>query len=231
MVLLATSLGLIIAASLAFALFLLDSAKGVREPLWALGVCLAIGLAAATAAGVLNAIFLPADIFSLPATTTTALQLGFVPAIIEELLKTLPIVWFLGQQPFFDDYVDGVIFFAFSGLAFGVYENIDYTLRFGAQVGVGRLATMLFFHAATAGIFGYAYARSRRDGQWLRAILVMLGIISVHALYNYSLVMMREVPALRFVALVLPMFTTAGLIAIFIRARRLDRQPKSRRSQ
>lgn len=231
MILLATSLALIITASLAFGLYLLDGAKNVREPVWALVICLLIGLAAATAAGVINSVLLPADILDSAPTLLNGLKVGLIPAMVEELLKILPLMCFISVQPFFDDYVDGVIFFAFSGLAFGLYENIDYTLRYGAQVGVSRLATLLFFHAATAGIFGYLFVKTRRDRKWWRLILGISGLIFVHALYNFSLIMLPLWPQLILFAYSIPIIMTVGLIWVYGSARRLDRQASRRQSK
>lgn len=231
MILLITSLALIVTASAAFGLYLLDGAKGVREPLWAVLICLLIGLAAATVAGIVNSALLPADILDAAPTLANAVRVGMVPATVEETLKILPLLCFIAVQPFFDDYVDGVIFFSLSGLAFGLYENIDYTLRFGAQVGVSRLVTLLFFHAATAGIFGYLFIKTRRDRQWWRLFVGMLGLIVVHALYNFSLVMLPVQPDFIVPAYSIPLSMTAALVWVFGRARRLDRQAGSRRSK
>jgi len=230
MLLMLTSVGFIVAASAAFGLYLLDGARRHREPLWASIICMLIGVGAATLAGVINSAVLPNDIYAAPL-LTSAVQVGLVPATVEELAKIIPLMIFITVQSFFRDIADGVIFFAFSGLAFGVYENIDYAMRFGPAVGVSRLVSLLFFHAATAGVFGYFFAKARRDQSWLTVVAVLGFMIFIHASYNFLLVLQLQYAGLRWVAGIIPLAMTGWLAWTLRRAQQLDRQARGTRSQ
>lgn len=214
------------------AYYLLSHDRGDREPLWALGVALIIGIAAAEVAGIVNSALVPFDGLSLSTVTIgNALLAGLVPGVAEELLKTIPLIFFVNRQPFFQEHTDGVIYFAFSGLSFGLFENIDYALRYGAGVGMSRVITLLFFHAASSGIIGFWYFRARREGTWLKFATVVAILIIAHSLYNFSLVMDASLPILGVVVYGIPLALTILLLRTFRKAVELDRQAGLSRAQ
>lgn len=203
--------------------YLLSRDDGPNEPLWALLTVFMIGLAAAQLSGVINDKLIP-----YPADTSLglsgALMVGIIPGIYEELLKSLPVAFFVGSQPFFRRPSDGVIYFAFSGLAFGLLENIEYTMQQGALVGFDRLLTLLFFHAATSGIFGWYFYRARYYHEWPAAMRAAGYLMLAHAGYNFSVAYANAVPLLRVFAYGISLSLSLQLIRIYSRARRGDRQ-------
>ena len=206
------------------AFYLLSRDNG-QEPIWALATVFLIGLAAAQLAGVINDKLIP-----YPVDTSIgfvgALVVGIIPGIYEEILKSLPVAFFVGNQSFFRQPSDGVIYFAFSGLAFGLLENIQYTVQFGAMVGFDRLLTLLFFHAATNGIFGWYFFRARQRGDWKIAVRAAIFLMLAHAVYNFSVAYAGAIPLLRMVAYVISVVLSVLLIRVYVLARKDDRQAR-----
>jgi len=203
--------------------YFLSRDEGPAEPIWALVSVFAIGLAAAQLAGIVNDNLIPYAVDG-SAGLMGAVVIGIVPGIFEELLKGLPVTFFVSSQTFFRKGTDGVIYFAFSGLAFGLLENIQYTLQQGPQVGFDRLLTLLFFHAATSGVFGWYFYRAKFFGEWRRAIFVAAILMLTHGLYNFGTVFIGAIPVLRFVTYGIAVGLTVWLIRTFQAARKTDRQ-------
>ena len=200
------------------AFYLLSRDDGQNEPIWALLTVFLIGLAAAQLAGVINDKLIP-----YPTDTSIgfmgAVVVGVIPGVYEELLKSLPVAFFVGSQSFFKRPTDGVIYFAFSGLDFGLLENIEYTVQQGAMVGFDRLLTLLFFHAATSGIFGWYFYQAKQQGDLRRVIRPALLLMLAHALYNFSAAYAGVIPILRIVAYAISFFLSLMLLRIYARAR------------
>ncbi len=214
---------LIINAGLAW--YMLSRDKGALTPLWALGVSLLIGIGGAEVAGVVNAVLIPIEQTSLSSLSLpVVLLVSLVPGIGEELLKNIPVLFFISSQKFFDSHRDGVIYFSFSGLSFGLFENIDYAMRGGAAVGMSRIVTLLFFHAATSGIFGYLYYRARHDRAWTSLIVGSFGLMLAHASYNFALASVRVIPLVSILIYTIPAGLTILLYIVFRWAQALDRQ-------
>lgn len=210
----------IIALNLALVVFLLIRDTGPIRPLWALLVPIVIGLAAAQVAGSINSILEPlvgGQLLSL----SSAVIVGIVPGLFEELLKVIPIIFFVQSEKFFSGLVDGVIYFSLSGIGFGLYENIQYTLAKGAGVGLQRVFTVLFFHAATSGIFGYWYAHNRLDKSrfhWLGLFGVAVLLIATHFVYNFSIAIQSVWPFMTIVALAVSLSLSCLLIWLYLKA-------------
>lgn len=183
--------GLIIIFNAGLAYFLLRQLNQKHRPVWALLASCVIGVAAAQLAGVLNFIVQPlVDVQNL--SLWGALAVAVVPGVFEELFKVIPVVFFVQSERFFDCRADGVVYFALSGIGFGLYENLQYTFTQGSGVGLIRALSVIFFHAATAGLFGYFYARQRLEpssGHWWQMSAALVGLMVLHAGYNLSLLM------------------------------------------
>lgn len=216
--------------SLGLIYYLLNQDGGPAEPVWAIVAALAIGCAAAQVAGVINGYLVPFSDNQITS-LSSALLIGIIPGIYEEILKFIPMSFFVSSQRFFRAYSDGVVYFSLSGLAFGLLENIDYTVQMGASVGLQRLLTLLFFHAATSGIYGFYFVRARAEKKGTLAVKMVLLLVLSHAVYNFSLAYAASFPPLAFFVYSIPGVLTLYLFHCFKRARDLDRQALSHPSQ
>lgn len=217
--------------------YFLTHSQGPTKPLWALVVPLVIGLAAAHIAGFINTLVEPLlGVYNI--SFLGLIVLSILPAFFEEALKLIPVVFFVQSESFFRGYTDGVIYFVLSGVGFGLYENIHYALQQGAIIGMQRTLTVLLFHAATTGIFGYWYARVRFKHLSygpLRLGLIGLGLALLHAGYNMSLLTQPATVFTLSAAFMISLGLTLGLFWVFIRAvqydQELDRQGASVQAQ
>jgi RsiW-degrading membrane proteinase PrsW (M82 family) len=107
--------------------------------------------------------------------------------IIEETVKFLPLTWMVYWRPYFNEHTDGVLYFSFAGLAFGLVENILYTLSEGVGAGISRLFLTPYFHAALTGIAGYYIAsRKIRHIPLWRVFLAIGTLMVIHGFYDFS---------------------------------------------
>ena len=210
--------------------YLLKQDGGPAEPVWAIVAALAIGCAAAQVAGVINGYLVPYSDNQITS-LSSALLIGIIPGVYEEILKFIPMSFFVSSQKFFRAYSDGVVYFSLSGIAFGLLENIDYTLQMGAGVGLSRLLTLLFFNAATSGIYGFYFVRARQENNWGLTVRVVLLLMLSHAVYNFSLAYVATLPPLAAFVYVIPGALTIYLFQCFKKARDLDRQALGHESQ
>lgn len=168
--------------------YFLERDRGSKEPLPSLWAAAAFGLLALFIAGTLEVFFIP-DVLSgkeLGIGILLAACLGI--GVIEETAKFLPLARFIFKKTYFNEYTDGIIYFAIAGLAFGLVENILYTIEGGGAVGIGRLIAVPFFHAASSGIIGYYLARAKVLGQpWTKSLGPLLALSVIHGLYNFGL--------------------------------------------
>ena len=204
--------------SLGLIYYLLNQDGGPAEPVWAIVAALAIGCAAAQVAGVINGYLVPFSDNQITS-LSSALLIGIIPGIYEEILKFIPMSFFVSSQRFFRAYSDGVVYFSLSGLAFGLL------------VGLQRLLTLLFFHAATSGIYGFYFVRARAEKKGTLAVKMVLLLVLSHAVYNFSLAYAASFPPLAFFVYSIPGVLTLYLFHCFKRARDLDRQALSHPSQ
>ena len=190
--------------------YILKKDRGEREPASMLWAALGFGLLALVPAALLEALFIPHDIEKLsqlpvPSLFFSAMAVG----VIEEVCKFVPLAFFVFKKRYFNEYTDGILYFALAGLGFGLPENILYTLQGGAATGFVRLLMTPFFHAATTAYIGYYLAKAKVTGQGMQRTWVALGaMIVVHGLYDFFLLSGREILVL------LGMATSVGLTAI-----------------
>lgn len=205
--------------------YFLYSRDGVREPWYAVGEAFGFGLLAVLISLPLEAILIPdnarlaTDI--LQPSILEALRLSLMIAITEEAAKFLPLALFIHKRRYFNRCVDGVIYFALAGLAFGVAENILYVWRYGADVGLYRAIVLVFFHAATSGIIGYAFAKAKIEKRGLGDALGLLGLMIIeHAIYDWGLIL--AVPSTIALSIIVTASLNVALFMVYRRARSYD---------
>ena len=94
-IILVLALAVIMSGGLAY--FFLSRDGGPAEPIWALAASFAIGCAAAQLAGIINSYLVPLPTDQM-ITIQSALLIGIVPGFFEELLKVIPITFFVSSQ-------------------------------------------------------------------------------------------------------------------------------------
>ncbi len=165
---------------------------GPKEPRKALiWVPILFGLLALIVGGIMNDIFIPLDPTS-PEKIVLPLYITFIAAmgvgLIEEACKFWPAAFFLHKKNYFDQYTDGMIYFGFIGLFFGLLEHIMYLLALGPGVGFMRLVVAVYFHAALTGILGFYFADNNIKGKPMKSMIgPFLIIAGLHGLYDFCL--------------------------------------------
>lgn len=205
--------------------FLIATDQGKKEPVTALWIVFGLGIIGVIASVLLEHNLIPARDLSLVVKQplTKVILATLAVGVIEESCKFLPAAFYLWRKPFFRDHVDGVIFFALAGLAFGIPENILYTIQFGAKTGVARLLMDPIFHASTTGMIGYFLGKAKVDQRPLaKTGLAFLAAILLHAIFDFGL--MSDNHWLTMLSMVISVSLAAGLFVFFMRAKELDRQ-------
>jgi hypothetical protein len=114
-----------------------------------------------------------------------ALIFCLIVPVIEELFKPLS-VWALAGHSLTpaEGWAAGML----CGAAFGVVESLSMMSIAGNEIwlitAIGRVGTGLL-HVLTAGLSGYALARSWQDRHFLRISLVFLAVILLHGCWNF----------------------------------------------
>ncbi len=169
--------------------YILSKDRGEKEPTSALWAAVGFGLLGLVVAGIIEAVLLPVSLVTVKNLSgnelvTVSLAIG----AIEEVCKFLPLALYIYKKTYFNEYNDGVLYFAIAGLGFGVPENILYTLDGGVGTGVLRLIMTPFFHAATTAFVGYFLIRMKlRRGSVTSVLGALAAMITVHAAYDYGL--------------------------------------------
>lgn len=177
-----------IALAIGLAWYLLAHDRGEKEPIDALWIAVGFGLVGALLAGFIEAKLVVSDNMLAGMPHGTIMRTALAVAFIEEICKFVPLAFFIYKKRYFNEHTDGVIYFALAGLAFGLPENILYTLQFGTKTGVLRLVLTPLFHAAATGAIGYFLAKRKLAGKPIFGIVVPLIAVSVlHGFYDYGL--------------------------------------------
>ncbi|HEY5442055.1 MAG TPA: PrsW family glutamic-type intramembrane protease [Candidatus Saccharimonadales bacterium] len=218
-VMLTTFIGL----AVGLAWFLISRDHGEKEPIGMLWLAAGFGMLGAVMAAFLENRLIPVSHLLPGASYGTLLPAALAVGAIEESCKFLPLAFVLYKRRYFNEYTDGVIYFALAGLGFGLPENLLYTLQFGTQTGLGRLLMTPFFHAAITGLIGYCLIRCKlgRRSPWLVG-LPLLGAILVHGAYDFGMSSGSLLYSDASVAITLGV--SLGLFAVFLRANDQDRE-------
>ena len=111
----------------------------------------------------------------------------FAAALPEEMAKLLMLWLFLRKNPYYDEYLDGIVYAACVGLGFAAAENILYLLQSEDWVmtGVMRGLTAVPAHFAIACAMGYFYSKVHfGDRSRLTAVCVLAVPIVIHWVYD-----------------------------------------------
>ena len=140
--------------------------------------------------------------------------------IIEEILKSLVLIW-LVRQPSFKYAVDGAIYGFSVGIGFAVAENLLYISNNpNAALGltISRVLSTTLMHASVSALVGFMLGQLRRAdrGQRTMPILGILIAVSVHIGYN-NLVMTLDGIALLLVAILIGLGSAATIVYLMNR--------------
>lgn len=149
-------------------------------------LCMGGGLAAFFAASLLNNALLPLFGYLLIIT--------LVAPIIEEILKSLLLIYFV-RQPDFTYFVDGAIYGFATGVAFAVIENLLYlsqlpptaNLLTGLGLAVTRAFSTSLMHGSASALVGVALGRFRFGRGRTRFASLALGwgaAMALHLAFN-----------------------------------------------
>ena len=201
--------------------YLVHNDRGSKEPIGALWAAAGFGLLALIFAGVLNGLVLPESLIDAEPSLYTLIAF-LVVGFIEEAAKFFPLALFLWKKKYFNEINDGIIYFAISGLVFGLAEDIMYTIVYGAQTGLFRIILIPFFHAAGTGIIGYFLAKAKVEHKPLTTtILVWAGVAVLHGLYNFGIGSGNIF--LTLIGLVITLGFTIGLFILYMKANDEDK--------
>lgn len=181
-----------LAPTLAIALFIFYRDKFDREPTTVLLGSFFYGALATIPALVLE---LGAGYFRLEKTIHgTLLFVFFGVALVEELVKFLPLRLYSFTRRSFDEPLDGIVHGVMVGLGFATLENLLFVYQNGISVGLGRMFLSVPGHAAYGVIMGYFFGKAKFDYRH-RGRLLAAGLLTAtffHALYDGCLFVGQE---------------------------------------
>ncbi len=119
--------------------------------------------------------------------------------IIEELFKTLAVWPLLGLDI---RVIDGFVAGLFSGAAFALLEGVLYAAQNASVSGgdwvffiLGRAGGSLI-HIFNGGLVGWALAKTWKDKKFLRSLFAYAAAISIHAIWNFTVLSTQVFPLL-----------------------------------
>ena len=124
------------------------------------------------------------DLGSFAGAVSTAL---FAAALPEEVSKLLMLWLLLRKNPYYDEYLDGIVYAACVGLGFAGTENILYLVQSEDWLGVAimRGLTAVPAHFAIACAMGYFYSKRHfGDRSTLTAVCVLAVPVIIHWVYD-----------------------------------------------
>lgn len=117
-----------------------------------------------------------------------ALSVSLFSAAIPEEVAKLTMLWlFLRKNPYYDEYLDGIVYAACVGLGFAGAENILYLLQSEDWLitGVVRGVTAVPAHFAIACAMGYFYSKRHYGDRSNLTAACILGVpIIIHWIYD-----------------------------------------------
>jgi len=125
------------------------------------------------------------------ATAARAALRGAIAPVIEELLKSIPVLA-IERRPDFTYFVDGAIFGFASGTAFAMIENIAYMQASGEGMALGNSINRAFstslMHGSATALVGVSVGRFRFGHGGTRAVALLGGwfaAIALHSGFNH----------------------------------------------
>ena len=117
-----------------------------------------------------------------------ALSVSLLSAAIPEEVAKLTMLWlFLRKNPYYDEYLDGIVYAACVGLGFAGAENVLYLLQSEDWLitGVVRGVTAVPAHFAIACAMGYFYSKRHYGDRSNLTAACILGVpILIHWIYD-----------------------------------------------
>jgi RsiW-degrading membrane proteinase PrsW (M82 family) len=199
-----------------------------KEPVLMLWMAAGLGAIALNAASILEFLLIPNQIlFAVQdgiATLPQALYASGIIGVVEELCKFLPLMILIHRKHFFNEFTDGIIYFAIAGQTFGLLEDINYTISHGEQAGIARLFITPFFHMGTTAIIGFFLARHKilKKTSWLSVLFPLIFVILAHVIYDFGLLSGR--PEMTVISLAITGFITVAVIGLLLHAHHLDKK-------
>jgi protease PrsW len=201
----------------ALAWFLISQDHGKKEPILALWFAFGMGAVGAVAAYYIENKFISARSLAIGTPKTTLLSATMTVGLIEESCKFLPLAVLIYSRRFFNEYADGVIYFALAGLGFGLPENILYTLQGGTHTGVTRLFLTPIFHASITGMVGYFLAKQKIGKRSPIIVIVpFIAAIILHGVYDFGL--LSGVSIYNVLSVTITLCLAGNLFLLFFRA-------------
>lgn len=212
-----------VALAVALVWFLVSHDHGEKEPIIMLWAATGFGLVGALLAGWLESHLLNSRNLTAGAQTGALLASSLAVGAIEESCKFVPLALVLYKKRYFNEYTDGVIYFALAGLGFGLPENLLYTIQFGSHTGLARALLTPLFHAGATAIVGYFLVKQKlsKRSPWLVA-LPLVAMMLLHGLYDFGL--LSGIAFYTYLSLLITLGVSAGLFLVFVRANEHDRE-------
>lgn len=207
--------------SVFFVYFLLKNDKGTKEPVLALWAAAAFGVIGIVIAIILESKFIPGNLLNNTGISTKLFSKTMTVGLIEESCKFIPLAIFIFKRKFFNEHTDGIIYFAIAGLAFGLPENILYTLTYGTRIGLTRIILDTVFHASLTGMVGYFLANYKVENKSpFKVIPFLIGAIIIHGLYDFGLLSGNIL--LETASIIITLSLGVGLFYFYIKASDMD---------
>ncbi len=201
--------------------YLISKDRGQKEPVSILWLAFLLGIIGAMVAIITENIFVNPKNTQPGASLTNMFGSFLIVGFIEELIKFLPLAIFIYKKSYFNEFTDGIIYFALVGLGFGLPENILYVLSFGTSAGIGRLFLTPFFHATTVAIVGFYLIKVKITHSSFRAVfLAFFAVVLLHALYDFGLTATNSL--LTLMSIIITVLLSINLFMIYHRASKLD---------
>lgn len=218
-------LGMEIAAAWWLIYYLVTHDRGPKEPVKIIVLAGGLGAIAAVVSLILEVILVPQSIVDIQGKVTASLPIllsGFLGiGIIEELTKAGPLALFIYKKGYFNEFTDGIIYFATAGMLFGLLENISYTLSYGAGVGLLRLLTGPFMHAGFSALIGWGIIRRKLLHTSLLGVFGSFTLaIVAHGLYDAGLASHSAYSAIG--SLLLAVAINASIFILYKKGQKLD---------
>ncbi len=110
-------------------------------------------------------------------------------ALVEELLKLLPVLIYPYQKAFFDEPLDGIVYCVYAAMGFATVETVIYAPLLDWQGILAKATLAIPAHAAFAMIAGYFLGRARtqsvRGSRNQYILLALFWAVVAHGLYDW----------------------------------------------
>lgn len=210
-------LAIALAPSIAIILFIIYRDKFNPEPAVIMAVSFVCGMASTVPAIGLEMV---AGYFELEGIEGTIIFAFLGVALVEEVVKFIPLRLYSFTRTSFDEPLDGIVHGVMIGMGFATVENILYVFNHGMDTGWLRMFTAVPGHASWGVIMGY-YVGKAKFNYKKRAQLLFTGLILAiffHGLYDACLFLTRQTDKNTDFVLALAALTT-HILAVILAAR------------